>query len=257
MLTRMLMAGNWKMHKLAGEAGALANDLKAALADIDEPVGVLLCPPSTALAAVGAALEGSKIRLGAQNTHWEDEGAFTGEVSAAMLKDIGCSDVIIGHSERRHIFGETDEEVNRKVYAAIDAGLAPIVCVGETEKQREDEETEAVVSRQVKRGLEGLSPERMADVVIAYEPVWAIGTGKTATPKQAQDAHAFIRGIVARQFGEPTASALLILYGGSVKPGNALELMSQEDINGALVGGASLDADSFAKIVRAGVDAIK
>ena len=253
----MLMAGNWKMHKLAGEAGALASELKAALADVDEPVGILLCPPSTALAAVASVLEGTKIRLGAQNMHWEDHGAFTGEISAAMLKDLGCDDVIIGHSERRHIFGETDEEVNKKVHAALDAGLNPIVCVGETEKQREDEETEAVVSRQVKGGLEGLSPERMADVVIAYEPVWAIGTGKTATPQQAQDVHALIRGIVSQQFGESTASALLILYGGSVKPGNALELMSQEDINGALVGGASLDTDSFAKIVRAGVDALK
>jgi triosephosphate isomerase len=253
----MLMAGNWKMHKLTGEAAALANDLKAALAEVDEPVDVLLCPPLTALSAVASAIEGTRIRLGAQNMHWESRGAFTGEVSAAMLKDIGCSDVIIGHSERRHIFGETDEEVNRKVYAALEAGLTPTVCVGETEEQREQGETEAVVTRQVRGGLQGLSPERMADVVIAYEPVWAIGTGKTATPEQAQDVHALIRGIVSQEFGESTASALLILYGGSVKPANALDLMSRADINGALVGGASLDADSFAKIVRAGVEASK
>ncbi len=180
---------------------------------------------------------------------------YSGEVTAAMLKDVGCDCVIVGHSERRHIFGETDENVNRKVSAALNAGLRPIVCVGETEKQREDGETEAVISRQVVDGLDGLTSERMTDVVIAYEPVWAIGTGKNATPEQAQVVHALIRGIIAREFDESTAEKLPILYGGSVKPANALELMSQEDIDGALVGGASLDADSFAGIVRAGVDA--
>lgn len=251
----MLMAGNWKMHKLTDEARELVADLNASLAGVGESVGVLVCPPFTALVEVAAALKGTKIKLGAQNMHWEEKGAFTGEVTAAMLKDVGCEYVIVGHSERRHIFGETDENVNRKVNAALNAGLRPIVCVGETEKQREDGETEAVVSRQVIEGLDGLTSKQMTDIVIAYEPVWAIGTGKNATPDQAQVVHALIRGIVAREFDESTAEKLPILYGGSVKPANALELMSQEDINGALVGGASLDADSFAKIVRAGVEA--
>lgn len=251
----MLMAGNWKMHKLTGEARELVNGLNRSLAGVDGSVGVLVCPPFTALVEVASALKGTKIKLGAQNMHWEEKGAFTGEVTAAMLKDVGCDYVIVGHSERRHIFGETDENVNRKANAALNAGLKPIVCVGETEKQEEDGETEAVVSRQVIEGLDGLTSKQMTDIVIAYEPVWAIGTGKNATPDQAQEVHALIRGIIAREFDESTAEKLPILYGGSVKPANALELMSQDDIDGALVGGASLDADSFAEIVRAGVDA--
>jgi triosephosphate isomerase len=172
-----------------------------------------------------------------------------------MLVDVGCEYVIIGHSERRHIFGETDKDVNKKVLAALDAGLKPIVCVGEKEQERETGETEAVVSRQVKKGLDGLSPKQMAGVVIAYEPVWAIGTGKNATPTQAQKVHALIRELVSDKFNKSVASSLLVLYGGSVSPDNAVKLMSQRDINGALVGGASLDADSFEKIVRAGVEA--
>jgi len=249
------MAGNWKMHKLTNEAHKLAADLKALLSDVDRPVGVLLCPPFTALADVASVIEGTKIRLGAQNMHWEPKGAFTGEISAAMLKDAGCDYVIIGHSERRQLFDETDENVNRKVKAALAAGLKPVVCVGETEKQKEKGETENVVSRQVRKGLAGITAEQMADVVIAYEPVWAIGTGKHATPEQAQDVHALIRKLIARKFNKAVATDLLILYGGSVKPSNASELMSRPDINGALVGGASLDAETFEKIVRAGVEA--
>lgn len=251
----MLMAGNWKMHKLTGEAKRLASDLRDALSDVDRPVGVLLCPPFTALAEVAAVVAGSSIQLGAQNLHWEEKGAFTGEVSAPMLKDAGCDYVIIGHSERRRLFGETDEAVNKKIRAALAAGLKAVVCVGETERQRDEGETEAVVERQVREGLAGLSTRQMADVAIAYEPVWAIGTGKNATPEQAQEVHALIRNLISGSFGETAASSLLILYGGSVKPDNAGELLAQPDINGALVGGASLDADSFEKIVRAGVAA--
>jgi triosephosphate isomerase len=251
----MLMAGNWKMHKLTGEARKLAADLKVFLPDIDQPMRVLLCPPFTALAEVAEIVEGSVISLGAQNMHWAKRGAFTGELSADMLKDVGCEYVIIGHSERRHIFGETDKDVNKKVKAALDAGLKPIVCVGEKEKEREDGKTEAVVTRQVQKGLDGLALKQMASVVIAYEPVWAIGTGKNATPAQAQKVHAFIRKLISQQFDQSTASSLLILYGGSVTPDNALKLMSQRDISGALVGGASLDAYTFERIVRAGVEA--
>lgn len=254
-MKRMLMAGNWKMHKLTGETRGLVEDLKARLSNVDQPVEVLLCPTFTSLGAAVLAAQGSKIKIGAQNMHWENEGAFTGEISAAMVKDIGCEYVIIGHSERRHVFGETDEETNKKTLAALDAGLKPILCVGETEGERDSGETEAVVSRQVRRGLDGVDSAGIAAVVIAYEPVWAIGTGKTATPDQAQQVHALIRKLVLEGFGEAAASALLILYGGSVKPANADELMAQADINGALIGGAALDADSFEKIVRAGVEA--
>ncbi len=249
------MAGNWKMHKLTAEARRLASELRDALTDVDRAVGVLLCPPLTALAEVAAAIADTPIQLGAQNLHWESKGAFTGEVSAAMLKDAGCDYVLIGHSERRALFGETDETVNKKIGAALAAGLKAVVCVGETEHQRDGGETEAVVERQVRNGLAGLDPRQMAEIVIAYEPVWAIGTGKNATPEQAQEVHALIRKLVSECYGNAVASSLLILYGGSVKPENADELMAQPDINGALVGGASLDAGSFGKIVRAGAAA--
>ena len=253
----VLVAGNWKMHKLTDEARELAHDLKSRLSESDQTTEILLCPPFTALAEVAAVIAGSRIHLGAQNMHWEEKGADTGEVSAPMLKDIGCTHVIIGHSERRHLFGETDESVNKKIKAALAAGLRPVVCVGETESQRENGETEAVIVRQIRDGLAGLGPEQTAELVIAYEPVWAIGTGKNATPEQAQEVHALIRRLISENFGESVASSRLILYGGSVKPGNAAELMNQPDINGALVGGASLDADSFEKIVRAGAGASK
>ena len=251
----IMVAGNWKMYKLTGEARQLASDLKSGLASLTAPVSVVLCPPFTALAEVAAVIADTKILLGAQNTHWEENGAYTGEISAPMLKDIGCTYVIIGHSERRHVFGETDETVNRKILASLEAGLKPIVCVGETEQQRDLDETEAVITGQIHKGLKNLSPEQMDGITIAYEPVWAIGTGKTATPEQAQEVHALIRGLISKRFSESVASSLLILYGGSVKPGNAVELMSQPDINGALVGGASLEAESFEKIARAGIEA--
>jgi triosephosphate isomerase len=248
-----MVAGNWKMYKLAGEARSLASDLKARLAGDDSTLTVVLCPPFTALAVVAAAIAGTKILLGAQNMHWEEKGAYTGEISPSMLKDSGCQHVIIGHSERRQCFGETDENVNKKTRAALAASLKPIVCVGETERQREEKKTEAVIVEQVRKGLANLTVENMSDVTIAYEPVWAIGTGKNATPKQAQEVHALIRRLIAEIFGAKVASACLILYGGSVKPDNARELLAEPDIDGALVGGASLDADSFERIVRAGI----
>lgn len=252
----MLIAGNWKMHKLSKEARGLAAALRSRLSGQDRAT-VVLCPPFTALTEVAAAVEGSQILLGAQNVYWERDGAYTGEVSAWMLKDIGCTYVIIGHSERRQLFGETDDSVNKKIRAALRAGLKPIVCVGETEQQREDGRTEEIITRQVGKGLADLDDEQMADIVVAYEPVWAIGTGKNATPDQAQEVHALIRKLVGEKPGRSVADSLVILYGGSVKPANADELLSQPDINGALVGGASLDADSFEKIVRSGASAAR
>jgi triosephosphate isomerase len=251
----ILVAGNWKMHKLTGEARELAAGLKKGLPAPDAPATVVLCPPFTALAEVAAVIAGTDMHLGAQNMYWEEKGAYTGEVSPLMVKDAGCTYVIIGHSERRQHFGETDETVNRKLRAALAAGLTAIVCVGETEQQRDRDETEAVIVGQVRKGLTDLSSGDMGNVVIAYEPIWAIGTGRNATPEQAQEVHALIRGLIAESHGESVASSLLILYGGSVKPDNAAELMGQPDINGALVGGASLEAGSFQKIVEAGIAA--
>jgi len=251
----MIIAGNWKMHKLLGEARALASDLKKRLSRLDSPVEVILCPPFTALAEVGAVIAGTKMRLGAQNVYWEEKGAFTGEVSPQMLRDVGCTHVIIGHSERRQFFGEIDGTVNKRLKAALAAGLTPIVCVGESERQRDEGKTESVIIQQVRGGLSGLTHEQAVRILIAYEPVWAIGTGKNATPQQAQEVHALIRKLIAETQGPETASTLPILYGGSVKPDNAQALLEQPDINGALVGGASLDAESFEKIVRSGIAA--
>lgn len=255
-MKQMMIAGNWKMHKLSGEARQLASDLKARFSDLDSAVKIVLCPPFTALPAVASAIAGTRMFLGAQNTHWEEKGAFTGEVAPAMLKDVGCTYVIIGHSERRQYFGETDETVNKKTLAALKAGLKPIVCVGETEGQRDKRETEAVVMRQIRRGLAGLSRDQMANITVAYEPVWAIGTGKNATPQQAQEVHVLIRSLIAEIFERSAASALCILYGGSLKPDNADELLTQPDVNGGLIGGASLVADSFEKIARSGAAAL-
>lgn len=252
----VMVAGNWKMHKLTGEARELASELRTRLAGLDSSVTIVLCPPFTALAEVAAAIAGTEMAVGAQNMYWEQKGAYTGELSPLMLKDVGCTHVIVGHSERRQHFGETDETVNKKVRAALGANLRPIVCVGETERQRDEGKTKAVIVGQVHDGLANLSPEHMADVIIAYEPVWAIGTGKNATPEQAQEVHALIRSLIAKKFSESVASSLLVLYGGSVKPDNAGELLAQSDINGALVGGASLEAGPFEKIVREGVVAI-
>jgi triosephosphate isomerase len=252
MATRMpLIAGNWKMYKTGTEAVAAAralNDLMAGVSGAD----VMIAPSFTALAAVGEALQGSPIATGAQNVHWESEGAFTGEIAPGMLTAAGCRYAIIGHSERRQLFGETDGDVNRKVLAALAAGLTPVLCIGETEAEREAEQTFSVLDKQVRLGLEGVSLQNPGDLVVAYEPVWAIGTGKTATRDQAQEAHAFIRGLLHELFGKTTAEATRILYGGSVKPDNIAALMDMDDIDGALVGGASLEPETFARIVRLG-----
>jgi triosephosphate isomerase len=250
MMTRTpLLAGNWKMHGARREAVALATALAK---DVGRVAGreVLVAPPFTALEPVAAAIAGSVIRLAAQNMHWEPKGAFTGEISAAMLTEAGCTHVIIGHSERRQFFGETDETVNKRLHAALAAGLVPIVCVGETLQEREADATVQVVERQVRSGLARIAPTDLAKSIVAYEPVWAIGTGKTATPAQAQAVHRTIRDQLAQLADAATAERVRILYGGSVKPDNIDSLMAEADIDGALVGGASLVAEQFIRIVR-------
>ncbi|MBM4286504.1 MAG: triose-phosphate isomerase [Deltaproteobacteria bacterium] len=242
-----LIAGNWKMHKTLAEARALAREIRAGL-DPAGTVEVAVAPPFTALAAVAAELTGSPVGLAAQDAFWEPQGAFTGAISPLMLQDVGCRYVIIGHSERRRHFGETDAGVNRKAKAVLDQGLRPIVCVGETLAQREAGETLEVVSRQLRAGLAGLDPVQAAALVVAYEPVWAIGTGRTATPAQAQEVHAFIRSLLPEVVGN---AVVRLLYGGSVTPDNAAALLAQPDLDGALVGGASLQAASFLKIAAA------
>jgi triosephosphate isomerase (TIM) len=250
----LLIAGNWKMNPPSrSEAVALAQEVKAGVGTAVD-VHVVVCPPSVYLQAVDSVLEGSPIGLGGQNMHWEAGGAYTGEVSGAMLVDAGCTHVILGHSERRHGMGETDAQVNAKLKAALAARLIPIVCLGETKDERLGDRTEAVVAAQLAGSLAGLSPEQMAGTVIAYEPVWAIGTGLTATPEQAQAAHAFIRARLAESFGEATAARVVVQYGGSVKPDNAADLLGCPDIDGALVGGASLKGADFLAIVQAGRD---
>lgn len=246
-----VVAGNWKMHKTATEALALARELRNALGVVRDQVEVVLAPPFTALYPVGKAVEDSNLSLAAQNCHAEAQGAFTGEVSAPMLKELGCRFVILGHSERRQLFGETDEGVNRKAKAVLAAGMLPIVCVGETLQERESGRTLEIVSRQLAGGLAGMEGGSVGRLVIAYEPVWAIGTGRTATSAQAQEVHAHIRGWVAQALGKEAAAAVRIQYGGSVKPDNAAELLGQPDVDGALVGGASLKAADFAAIVKA------
>lgn len=240
------------MYKTLGEAIELVNGLKRTLGDISE-ADIVVCPPNTALDSMSDLVNESNIDLGAQNVHWEKEGAFTGEVSVNMLKDIGCKYVIIGHSERRQYFAETNETVNKKTKAVLAAGLYPIVCVGETLAERESGKTFDVVKSHVQNGLLGLTMDEALKIVIAYEPVWAIGTGKTATPEQAQEVHAFIRKVLVELWDKETASAIRIQYGGSVKPDNAATLMAKEDIDGALVGGASLKVDSFTEIVKKSV----
>ncbi|HWR42503.1 triose-phosphate isomerase [Sporomusa sp.] len=248
-MRKPIIAGNWKMHKTAGEGVTLVEQLNA-LTNAVTDVEIVICPPFTALAAVAGAVAGTNIGLGAQNMHWEDKGAFTGEVSPGMLQDIGCTHVIIGHSERRQYFAETDQTVNNKVKAAFKTGLTPILCVGETLAEREAQATEQVVGVQVKGGMDGLTAEQVASLVIAYEPVWAIGTGRTASAEDANAVCTFIRSTVANMFGQIAADRVRIQYGGSVKPDNVAELMAKPDIDGALVGGASLEADSFSKLVR-------
>jgi triosephosphate isomerase (TIM) len=249
MARQYVMAGNWKMFKTRSEAQSMVLELRQ-LAQGSEEVEVVVCPPFTALPAVSQVLEGTKIRLGAQNVHWEDEGAFTGEISAGMLLDCACKYVIIGHSERRQYFHETDEVINRKLKKVLGTELRPILCVGEMLEEREAGRVEEVVLGQLEGDLAGLTAESVSRIIIAYEPVWAIGTGRTATPEIAQEVHSMIRRWLAGRYGEELAAGIRILYGGSVKPDNTADLMAQADIDGALVGGASLTAGSFAKIVK-------
>jgi triosephosphate isomerase len=249
-MRKPFVAGNWKMYTTAASAQQLAMAVAQGFGAEDR-VTVAVCPPFPYLSQVGQVLRGSKIGLGAQNLYPEKEGAFTGEVSPVMLKDVGCQYVILGHSERRHKLGETDAFINRKVQAALATGLQVILCVGETLEEREANKTEEVLATQVDKGLLSLTPASLTRLVIAYEPFWAIGTGRNATPDQAQQAHAFIRRRIADAFGEEAAQTLLIQYGGSVKPENAASLLRQPDVDGSLVGGASLQADQFLAIVRA------
>lgn len=244
-----MIAGNWKMYKTVPEAVQTAGALRN-LVDENTAVDVMIAPPFTALAPVSEALRGSRVDVGAQDCFWEEEGAFTGEISAAMVVSTGCRFVIIGHSERRQYFGETDRNINKKLIAALRSGLTPVMCIGETESQREEDQTFSVLDKQVKTGLEGLLAKDLQSLVVAYEPVWAIGTGKTATSDQAQEVHRFLRQLIAEVFDTGLSEKIRILYGGSVKPQNISELMAMPDIDGALVGGASLDATTFGQIIN-------
>jgi len=248
-MRKKLIAANWKMHKTPSGAHAFVNDFLPLVAG-HERDEIVLCAPYVDLAVTVEAVKGSAVFVGAQNVHWAKEGAFTGEISAHMLEAVGVTHVIIGHSERRQYFAETDDTVNRRLEMALDAGLTPIVCVGEVLEERESGLTDDVLRRQCTRAFSGISAKKAAKMTVAYEPVWAIGTGKTATTQQAQDAHAFIRAQLAKMFDEATAKKVRIQYGGSVKPNNAKELMGQPDVDGALVGGAALEARSFADIIK-------
>lgn len=247
-MRKPIIAGNWKMHKTTDEALKLVNEIKEEANKTD--VEVVVCCPFTVLSEVKKAIEGSKVKLGAQNMHWEEEGAYTGEISAIMLKDLGVDYVIIGHSERRQYFNETDEIVNKKVIKAIEKGLRSILCVGETLDEREDNRTFDVVKKQTLAALKNVSKDKIKDVVIAYEPVWAIGTGKTASPQEANEVIAYIRSLLQDKYGVDISEEVRIQYGGSVKPSNATEIMNEIDIDGALVGGASLKAEEFLEIVN-------
>lgn len=248
-MRKPIISGNWKMYKDINEAIELANAIKRGVFEV-ENVETVICPPFTNLSELGEMFVESNVGVGAQNCHWEKEGAFTGEISVVMIKSVGASYVIIGHSERRKYFGETDATVNKKVAAVINAGLVPIMCVGETLEEREAARTMEVVKKQVLGGLEGFKEGYLAKLIIAYEPVWAIGTGKTATPQQAEEVHAMIRSLLSERFSPAMAEATRILYGGSVNPGNIKELMSEKDIDGGLIGGASLKADGFVEMVK-------
>jgi triosephosphate isomerase (TIM) len=250
-MRRFLVAGNWKMNTDLASGTALTAALAAAAPEMSPGAEILVCPPYPYLTAVSAAAAESAVQLGAQDVYYEASGAFTGEVSVDMLKDVGCSHVIIGHSERRHVFGETDEVTNQKVKASIAGGLKVILCVGELLSEREANQTESVLDRQMSGGLAGVSEQDAVDLVIAYEPVWAIGTGVTASPQQAESAHAHIRKWVAERYNPAFSDQIRILYGGSVKPDNALTLMQQPNVDGALVGGASLTPENFVPIIDA------
>lgn len=244
-----LIAGNWKMFKTGTDAFKTAAELAHRVRDVDG-LDIMIAPAFTALSQTADALRNSRVALGAQNMFWESEGAYTGEISPVMLRDIGCRYVIIGHSERRQYFGETDETVNKKIRAALLHQLIPILCVGESDQQRNAGDTFSVLDKQIQFGLKGFSLEELRTLVIAYEPVWAIGTGKTATSAQAQEVHQFLRGLMEEFFLNPLANSIRILYGGSVKPGNIKELMEMPDVDGALVGGASLEAEVFSQIIH-------
>jgi len=250
-MRKKIVAGNWKMYKTPGEAVSLATQIISSPPPrLDREV--VLCPPFTALSRVAQLLKGSRVKLGAQNVHWEKEGAFTGEISPPMVRELGCEYVIVGHSERRQHFGEDDSIVARKLAAVLAEKMSPILCVGEKLEEREASRTESVLELQIKNGLAGFDARELEGLVVAYEPVWAIGTGKTATPDMAVDAHKFIRKLLGKMFGSAFADETRIQYGGSVKPENASELLKESEIDGALVGGASLKADSFLRIVAAG-----
>ena len=253
-MRKPFVAGNWKMNTDSQSSVSLAEGIASGSSQIaGRSVSVAVFPPFIYLPSVFKALNTSNIAVGAQDVYFEQNGAFTGEISVSMLKDIGCTYVLCGHSERRHIIGETDELINKKVAAAISGGLLPVLCVGELLEERKASQTNEVVTRQVKNGLAGLSVEKIPAVTIAYEPVWAIGTGLTATPQQAQEAHELVRKLLAEMYDARLAEEIRILYGGSVKPENAAELMRQQDVDGSLVGGASLKADDFLAIIRAAV----
>lgn len=250
-MRRKVIAGNWKMHNNLVESEELIKGILELLTGRSEKdTEVVVCPPFTSLYEVSKLLKDSSIKLGAQNMHYEEKGAFTGEISGEMLKSAGCEYVILGHSERRTIFGETDVIINKKIIKSLEVGLKPIFCVGETLEERERNVTSDIVKRQIEYGLAGVSEGKMSQLIIAYEPVWAIGTGKTATPEQAQEVHEFIRNLIRNIYSPEISEHLVIQYGGSVKPDNAKELLSQKDIDGALVGGACLKADSFFGIIK-------
>lgn len=251
-MRKPIVAGNWKMNKTVAEARDLAAAIKRELGDCKD-VDIVLCPPFTALQAVSEVITGTHIDLGAQNMHWEKNGAFTGEIAAGMLRELFCHYVIVGHSERRGYFGETDEIVNKKTKAALASNLKPIVCLGETLQERESGRTEQVITTQTRGSLAGLSPRELVECIIAYEPVWAIGTGKTASPQQAQEVHALIRRLLKDMADEAVAQSVRIQYGGSVKAANARELFGQPDIDGGLIGGAALEARSFVEIVQGAI----
>lgn len=251
MKRKPMIAGNWKMHMTTAEAVELVEGILGRITDINtDDVEILVAPPYTSLYAVSEILKSSPILLAGQNMHWEEKGAFTGEISPLMLKDAGCSHVIIGHSERRQYFNETNETVNKKVHSAFSHGLVPIMCVGESLEQREAGQTYSIIEEELKDGLNGLTSEQVQSMILAYEPIWAIGTGKTASPNQADEVHGFIRGWIKSFGGSKTAEVVRILYGGSVKPENIEGLMTMENIDGGLVGGASLKAESFSEIIR-------
>lgn len=247
---KKLIAGNWKMNKTSADAATLVREIVAEVGRVTD-VDILVCPPFTALESAGKLLEGSNVKLGAQNMHHEASGAYTGEISASMLRSIFATYVILGHSERRTYFGETDKFINQKVLAALKNQLKPVLCVGETLAERESGATLKVVQTQLEGALEGVSKEQATSLVVAYEPVWAIGTGKVATTEQAQEVHAFIRSLLVKLYGDAIAQKLRILYGGSMKPANAPELLAQKDIDGGLIGGASLETRSFVELVKA------